>query len=58
MGGDWALLTDIIELFIKDYPEFEVEPAREFVPVGDQYLKVLPGEYNTDGVFGARLRKK
>ncbi len=49
---------EVIEEFIKDYPEFEVEPAKEFVPVGDQYLKVLPGEYNTDGVFGARLRKK
>lgn len=48
---------EVIEEFIKDYPEFEVEPAKEFVPVGDQYLKVLPGEYNTDGVFGARLRK-
>lgn len=49
---------EIIEEFIKDYPEFEIEPAKDFVPVGDQYLKVLPGEYNTDGMFGARLRKK
>ncbi|HEX7318931.1 MAG TPA: 16S rRNA (cytosine(967)-C(5))-methyltransferase RsmB [bacterium] len=49
---------EVIEEFIKDYPEFEIEPAKEFVPVGDQYLKVLPGEYNTDGMFGARLRKK
>jgi 16S rRNA (cytosine967-C5)-methyltransferase len=48
---------EVIEEFIKDYPEFEIEPAKEFVPAGDQYLKVLPGEYNTDGVFGVRLRK-
>lgn len=48
---------EVIEQFLKYHPEFLVEPASEFTPVQNVYLKVLPGEYNTDGVFAARLRK-
>lgn len=48
---------EVIEAFLKDNENFAVEPAREFVPVGNEYLKVLPGEYHTDGIFAARLKK-
>ncbi len=48
---------DVIELFIKNNPNFMVEPASSFTPIGDTYLKVLPGIYYTDGVFAARLKK-
>lgn len=48
---------EVIEQFLKYHPEFLVEPASEFTPVNNVYLKVLPGEFNTDGVFAARLRK-
>jgi len=48
---------DVIELFIKNNPNFMVEPASSFTPIGDTYLKVLPGTYYTDGVFAARLKK-
>jgi len=48
---------EVIEQFLKYHPEFLVEPASEFTSINNVYLKVLPGEYNTDGVFAARLRK-
>lgn len=48
---------DVIELFIKKHPDFSIEPANLFTPIGDTYLKVLPGTYYTDGVFAARLKK-
>jgi len=48
---------DVIELFIKNNPNFMVEPASSFTPIGDIYVKVLPGIYYTDGVFAARLKK-
>jgi 16S rRNA (cytosine967-C5)-methyltransferase len=48
---------EVIEQFLKYHPEFFVELASEFTPVNNVYLKILPGEYNTDGVFAARLRK-
>lgn len=48
---------DVIELFIKNNPNFMVEPASSFTPIGDTYLKILPGTCYTDGVFAARLKK-
>ena len=48
---------EVVEEFLKDHTEFELEAAKDFTPIGDRYLKVLPGEYNTDGIFAARLKK-
>jgi 16S rRNA (cytosine967-C5)-methyltransferase len=48
---------EVIEQFLKYHPEFMVEPASEFTSINNVYLKVLPGEFNTDGVFAARLKK-
>ncbi|KPJ73474.1 hypothetical protein AMJ52_03580 [candidate division TA06 bacterium DG_78] len=48
---------EVVEAFLKDNQNFAVEPAGEFVPVGNEYLKVLPGEYHTDGIFAARLKR-
>ncbi|KPK63886.1 hypothetical protein AMJ83_05420 [candidate division WOR_3 bacterium SM23_42] len=48
---------DVVALFLKDNPNFVVEPAKDFVPQGDEFLKVLPCDHNTDGVFAARLKK-
>ncbi len=48
---------DVIALFLKDNPNFEIEQAKKFTPQGDEFLKVLPCDYNTDGVFAARLKK-
>jgi 16S rRNA (cytosine967-C5)-methyltransferase len=49
---------DVIALFLKDNRNFEIEPAKDFVSQGQEFLKVLPCDYNTDGVFAARLKKK
>jgi 16S rRNA (cytosine967-C5)-methyltransferase len=48
---------EVIEAFLEDHRHFTIEHAKGFSPVGDTYLKVLPGEYHTDGVFAARLKK-
>ena len=48
---------DVVALFLKDNPNFVIEPAKKFVPQGDEFLKVLPCDHNTDGVFAARLKK-
>lgn len=48
---------EVVEIFLTTHPNFMLEPARDFTPVGNNYLKVLPGEYHTDGVFAARLKK-
>ncbi len=48
---------EVIEKFLKDNDNFVVEPARDFIPSADQYLKILPGFYNTDGIFAARLKR-
>ena len=49
---------DVVALFLKDNPNFEIEPAKDFTSQGQEFLKVLPCDYNTDGVFAARLKKK
>ncbi|UCG30648.1 MAG: 16S rRNA (cytosine(967)-C(5))-methyltransferase RsmB [candidate division WOR-3 bacterium] len=48
---------DVIALFLKDNPNFEIEPAKKFMPQGNEFLKVLPCDHNTDGIFAARLKK-
>ncbi len=48
---------DVITQFLKDHPNFAVEPAKTFTPMGDEFLKILPCDHNTDGVFAARLKK-
>jgi len=48
---------EVIELFLQNHSNFIVEPASNFTPIGDRYLKVLPGDYCCDGVFAARLKK-
>ncbi len=48
---------EIVELFLENHPNFVVDPAKDFTSVGDTYLKILPGQYYTDGVFAARLKK-
>jgi 16S rRNA (cytosine967-C5)-methyltransferase len=48
---------EVVEAFLSEYSSFEIEPARDFLPIGDTYLKILPGDFHTDGVFAARLKK-
>ena len=48
---------DVIAQFLKDHPNFSVEPAKKFTPLGNEFLKILPCDHNTDGVFAARLKK-
>ncbi|MCK5258673.1 MAG: hypothetical protein KAJ69_04065, partial [Thermoplasmatales archaeon] len=35
---------EVIELFLQNHSNFIVEPASNFTPIGDRYLKVLPGD--------------
>ncbi|MEO0141780.1 MAG: 16S rRNA (cytosine(967)-C(5))-methyltransferase RsmB [candidate division WOR-3 bacterium] len=48
---------EVIRKFLANHKDFELEEARNYLPMADQYLKILPGFYNTDGVFAARLKK-
>ncbi|MEO0123611.1 MAG: 16S rRNA (cytosine(967)-C(5))-methyltransferase RsmB [candidate division WOR-3 bacterium] len=48
---------EIIERFLNENKNFELEPAKEFVSSADSYLKILPGFHNTDGIFAARLKR-
>ncbi|MGQ9464824.1 MAG: 16S rRNA (cytosine(967)-C(5))-methyltransferase RsmB [bacterium] len=48
---------EVVERFLKNNKNFVLEPAKDFVPNGDLYLKILPGFYNTDGIFAARLKR-
>jgi 16S rRNA (cytosine967-C5)-methyltransferase len=47
----------VMEAFLEHHPHFTVEPAKDFTPIGDTYLKILPGDYYTDGIFAARVKK-
>ncbi|OGC41729.1 16S rRNA (cytosine(967)-C(5))-methyltransferase [candidate division WOR-3 bacterium RBG_13_43_14] len=49
---------EIVEQFLGQHKNFELEPAKDFTPIGDTYLKILPGEYYTDGLFAARMKRK
>ncbi len=48
---------EVVEKFLKNNENFVVEPAKNFVASAEQYLKILPGFYNTDGIFAARLKR-
>ena len=51
----------MVEAFLKDHPEFHLEPLPlpEVFPVNESgMLHLIPGEYDTDGFFISRLRKK
>ncbi len=54
----------VIESFLRDHREFEVEDSRNFLPEVCSglvdckgYLRTLPHRDNMDGFFGVRLRK-
>ncbi|MBN2620119.1 16S rRNA (cytosine(967)-C(5))-methyltransferase RsmB [candidate division WOR-3 bacterium] len=47
----------LVTLFLETHENFKLEPAKDFVPLGEQYLKVLPGDFYTDGIFAARMKK-
>jgi 16S rRNA (cytosine967-C5)-methyltransferase len=54
----------VVELFLKDHPEFSMESARTFLPAraGEMvdergFFKTWPPQQGTDGFFAARLRK-
>ena len=51
----------MVEAFLQDHPEFSLEP----LPLPEPFLKnesgmqaLIPGEYDTDGFFISRLRRK
>ncbi len=48
---------DVITQFLERHKNFVLEPAKEYVPMSDAYLKVLPSQFYTDGVFAARVKK-
>lgn len=48
---------EVIAQFLKDNSDFKIEPAKKFTSQGDEFLKILPCDYNTDGIFAARLKK-
>lgn len=51
----------IVEQFLKQRPEFSIEPASRFVPSAvttpEGYILTLPHVHGMDGSFAARLRK-
>ena len=51
----------MVEAFLKDHPEFSLEPLPlpAVFPKNDSgTLALIPGEYDTDGFFISRLRRK
>ena len=52
---------DVVKAFLEKHPDFTAEkPAlpEEFPQFTDPWLTLVPGEYDTDGFFIARLRRK
>lgn len=50
-----------IEWFLKEFPEFELEPAENYLPdeiCNNGYMEILPHKHGIDGAFAARLVKK
>jgi 16S rRNA (cytosine967-C5)-methyltransferase len=54
--------VEVVESFIQDHPEFEVEPADRYLPPafrsGGRFWTATPQRNGTDGVFAARFRKR
>ena len=55
----------VIERFTARHPEFEIEPVTPFLPESFReavtphgYLSIFPPDWNLDGGFAARLRKR
>jgi 16S rRNA (cytosine967-C5)-methyltransferase len=48
---------DVIAQFLERHKNFVLDPAKEYVPMADAYLKVLPSQFYTDGMFAARVKK-
>ena len=51
----------MVESFLKDHPEFQLEPLplpEVFAKNDSGMLALIPGEYDTDGFFISRLRRK
>ena len=53
---DW-----VINEFLKDNEEFKLDPAKNFINnelfIKNDVVKIIPGEVDLDGFFGARLIK-
>ena len=52
---------EVVEGFLKDHPEFAAEPLElpEIFPKNETgMLTLIPGQYDTDGFFICRLRRK
>ncbi|MEZ5814618.1 MAG: RsmB/NOP family class I SAM-dependent RNA methyltransferase [Alphaproteobacteria bacterium] len=47
---------DQIEKFLKNHPEFELQPAPD--NLGTPYMRLTPRRHNTDGFFAAVMRRK
>ena len=51
----------VVEAFLLNHPEFSTEPLPLKAPFPDNttgMLTLVPGEYDTDGFFICRLRRK
>ena len=51
----------VVEAFLQEHPEFAPEPLPLPAPFPENtsgMLALVPGEYDTDGFFIARLRRK
>ncbi|MCX7879394.1 MAG: 16S rRNA (cytosine(967)-C(5))-methyltransferase RsmB [Ignavibacteria bacterium] len=49
-----------IEWFLSNYPNFELEPAENFLPPAvcdGGFLRTLPSRHHIDGAFAARLKR-
>ncbi len=52
---------DMVERFLRSHPDFSTEPLQlpsPFPPNESGMLALVPGEYDTDGFFFCRLRRK
>ena len=50
-----------VAAFLNDHPEFQLEPLplpAPFLKNDSGMLALIPGEYDTDGFFISRLRRK
>jgi len=52
---------DLVERFLKETPDAELEPAEQFFPNRSwaaRFIQTLPGREPGDGIFAARIRKR
>ncbi len=51
----------VVNAFLEDHPEFEVEPAENFISpdvCSEGFMQTFPHKHKTDGAFAARLKRK